>query len=506
MDKKILKWNFAFQYGWVITNVINSLLLLPLYVSHIDADTLGVWLATTSILYWMTVIDPGIGEVLQQKIAELRGKKEFNEIGKLIGSGLIASLFVIVIAIAVGFICYYCVGIILNKDVSKYPDLSKALFVTILATGLSLVSFTLTGINQGLHNSAHVAISSLTANFLFLLVNLVFLLMGFGVMSIAFANFARALYINIFNFISLKRLLFREGMQIIYDTLHFKGFIRIFSFTSTSKIITGLSNSIDMIVLARYISPAMITVYEINKRPINLTSSLIGRHSVALMPIISHAKGMGAKHEIINLVNKQLRLYLYAALFAIFMFAINYFNLINLWIGQGKFIGNTFLALLLLSNFFYLISYFMSNVGYALGDIKKNSQFLIIRNVIFGVLVFFAAKYYGILGTILVSLSMYLFADFFFFSYRVYKLGYIENTLIKGVLNLLAVLVPLGILFGLFVHLFIESLVPEKMFFARIATSSTFFTLFYVVLILAMDNNLRKGLKQIKKRLFLNVA
>ena len=40
------------------------------------------------------IIDPGIGEVLQQKIAELRGKNEFAEIGKSIGSGFISSLFI----------------------------------------------------------------------------------------------------------------------------------------------------------------------------------------------------------------------------------------------------------------------------------------------------------------------------------------------------------------------------------------------------------------------------
>ena len=506
MDKKILKWNFVFQYGWVITNVLNSILLLPLYVKYIDADTLGVWLATTSILYWMTIVDPGIGEVLQQKIALLLGLKKHEEIGKSIGSGLVSSTFILVLAIIVGVICYHSLGVLINKDVSTYPDLSKALFFTVLATGLSLVSFTLTGINQGLHNSAHVAISSLTANFLFLIANLSFLLLGFGIMSIAIANVARAVYINIFNFISLKKLLQRQGMKIIYDFTHFKTFIRIFSFTSTSRIITGLSNSIDMLVLARYISPAMITVYEINKRPLNLTTSLIGRHSVALMPVISHATGTGAKSSIIDLINKQFRFYIYAALFAIFMFAINYLNLLNLWVGEGKFIGNRLLTLLLFLNFFNLISYFMSNVSYALGDIKKNSQFLIVRNLFYGVIVFFAAKLYGIAGTLVVSLGMTFFADFFFFCYRVYKLGYLEKGLIKNVLNIWAIVIPLCLGVTLILHRYVETLLPGKMFFGKIILSSGIFALFFVVLIVVIDSSLRNMLNQFRKKHFFNFA
>ena len=506
MDSKVLRWNFVFQYGWVITNVINSILLLPLYVKNIDSSTLGVWLATSGVLYWMTIIDPGVGEVLQQKIAELRGKKEFNEIGHYIGSGLISSMFILLMAVLVGFICYYSLGFIINKDVSKYPGLSVALLLTIIATGMSLVSFTLTGINQGLHNSAHVAISSLTANFLFLIVNLVFLYWGYGVMSIAIANLVRAVYINIFNYASLLGLLNKNGIKIMFIKSHFKSFIKIFSFTSASRIITGLSNSIDMVALARFISPDMITVYEINKRPLNLTNTLIGRHSVALMPLISHSKGSGEHKSIVTLLSKQFKLYIYAAIFAAFMFAINYDNLIRLWVGTGKFIGNNLLYLLIILNFVALVSYFMSNVGYALGDIKKNSQYLIIRNIIYGVLVFFAAKYFGIPGTIVVALVMSFVCDFFFFSYRVFKLGYLEMSLVKSLNIVWFACIPLCALMTWFINSVLQKLLPENLYLAKMMFSSGVFALFFITLVLLIDSNLRNALKSFKNKIFLRFA
>src|SRR4051812_5504087 len=168
MDKKVLKWNFIFQYGWVLTNIFNSILLLPLYLKNIDKDTLGIWLATGNILTWMTLVDPGVGEVLQQKIAELRGRQQHNEIEKVIGSGMISSAMILLVSLIIGFVFYFLIGMIINKNVSQYPHLTLALVISIVATGLSLVSFGLSGINQGLHNSAPVAISSVSANFLFL--------------------------------------------------------------------------------------------------------------------------------------------------------------------------------------------------------------------------------------------------------------------------------------------------------------------------------------------------
>ena len=251
-----------------------------------------------------------------------------------------------------------------------------------------------------------------------------------------------------------------------------------------------------MIVLARFISPAMITTYEINKRPLGLTNSLIGRHSVALMPLISHSKGTGEKGVIIDLINKQFKFYLYAALFAAFIFALNYSNLITLWVGEGKFIGNNLLILLLLFNFFTLLSYFMSNVGYALGDIKKNSAYLIARNICFSILVFLGAKFYGIAGTVAVSLTMTFCADLFFFTSRVYKLGYLQTELIKKVVKLCVIIIPVCIALTWLLHSFVEKQIPEKMYLVKMVISTGIFTLFFLLLILVLDSSLRNILKK----------
>jgi O-antigen/teichoic acid export membrane protein len=506
MDKKILRWNFIFQYGWVLTNLFNSILLLPLYIKNIDANTLGVWLATSSILSWMALVDPGIGEVLQQNIAEMRGKHMNDEIGRSIGSGYIASSFIVLLAIVVGFGCYFSLGVIINKDVTQYPHLATALTISIIATGLSLVSWTISGINQGLHNAADVAISSLSANFLFLIVNIFFLYLGYGVVSIALANLIRSVYINIYNIISMNRFLKKENMHVVFSRLHFKKFIKIFSFTSASKIISGLSYSVDMVVLARFIPPSMITMYEINKRPVNITNSLIGRHSVALMPLISHAKGSNDTPAIIQLINKQFKLYAYAALYVSFMFCINYKNLITVWTGASKYAGNTIMYLLVTYGFIGLICYFMSNVQYALGDIKSNSLFNIIRNFFYGIVMFFAAREYGIIGTLIVSVSLATAADFFFYAYRVYKLGYLQTALIKNTFATWSIIIPCSLLAGWMIKSFALTIVAADAYFSQMVIASIIFSVIYLLLLYVIDNGIRSEVKIFIRRLTLNFA
>jgi O-antigen/teichoic acid export membrane protein len=497
MDKKILKWNFIFHYGWVLTNIFNSILLLPLYLKNIDADTLGVWLATGSILGWMTLVDPGIGEVLQQKIAELRGQNQNGEISKTIGSGYLASGIMLLFSIGLGFACYSFIGAIIDKDVSRYPYLPMALSLSIVATGLSLVSFGMLGINQGLHNSAQVAICSLTANFLFLFTNLLFLYIGWGVLSIAIANLCRAVYINIYNVISMRRLMKNQNLKIIFEKLHFKKFIRIFSFTSASKIITGLSYSLEMIVLARYIPPAMITMFEINKRPVNIVYALIGRHSVALMPSISHAKGSNDKASILELIGKQFRFYSYAALFVSLFFCFNYDYLIATWAGEGQFAGFTVLYLMVAGLILSLISFFMASIGYALGDIKMNSVYNIIRNIIFGLLIFLAAKRYGIIGTLAVSVGITFFADLFFYAWRLSRMGYLEASFFSSAFRSWVIIVPVIVAGGWLFRFFITALLPAGSHFSKLAVSGGTFTLFFISVVLLTDRQMWKKAKSL---------
>lgn len=491
MDTKVLRWNFIFQYGYVITNIINSIILLPLYLKRIDSSTLGLWLATGNILAWMTLADPGVGDVLQQKIAQLRGQKEQIKIGLTIGSGLIASVGILVISIIAGFIFYFLAGSIIDKDVSKYDGLQAALLISIIATGMSLVSFSLSGINQGLHNSGPVAISSLTGNFLFLFANISLLFLGFGVISIAFANLCRAVYINIFNFSALKIALKREKIKIIFKIRHFKNFIKIFSFTSVSRIIGGLSASMDMIVLARFIAPSMITLFEINKRPIQMTQSLIGRHSVALMPLVSHAKGMDDKEGIKGLISTQFKYYVYAAIFIAICFCLNYHSLITAWTGNGKYAGDQIVFLLIANFFFGLISYFMANMGYALGDIKVNSFINIIKGIITAVLFYIVTSSHGIVGLLVVMLTVNICIDFIFFTYRLHKLGYLNMTYMRRSLGLWAIVAPSAAVAGWIFNYFFDIILPAELYITRILLNGFSFTVFFTGLVLLFDLELR---------------
>ena len=443
MDKKVLRWNYVFQYGYVFTNIFNSLLLLPFYIRFIDPETLGIWLATGNVLAWLTMADPGIGDVLQQKIAELNGAKSFRELSLTIGSGIVAGLIVLVVSLIIGLGFYACLNQLLNTDIAQYKDLPMAFLISILSSGITLVSFTFSGINQGLHLSKQVAISYILSNIIFLLVNLCLLFLNYSLLSIAIANLSRALFLVLYNIVFVSK--YSRNHSIAFEKAHFRKFIKVFSYTSLSKILLAFAGNIDLLILARYIPARLITLFEINRRPVKMAQGLVGRYSVALMPSISYAKGQNDLEQSKVFISKRLKKYLYVTTLFTFICCLTYKDLISLWTGSQNYAGFTTTYLLAALFFVYCVGYFLINIGYALGDFKTNSFFSILKCSLIIAFTIIGAHFWGVNGVLVLTLVISLFVDILLYGRRLMKMKYFLPGLLKSILRTGYVLIPVSV-------------------------------------------------------------
>lgn len=488
MYNKALKWNFVFQYGYVITNMINAFILLPFYVKYINEVELGLWWATGNILAWLTLSDPGVGDILQQKIAVLYGKRDFTEISKTIGSGLISSALTFVLAIIVGLVFYFLLEYVLVINLARFEDLNNAFLVSILAVGITLITFALAGVNQGMLRAKQVAISYITSNILYLIVNLVLLFLGWGLMSVAIANVVRAIYLATYNLIIIFFTKSELTKILIIDYEHFKRFVKIFSFTAVARVISAFSNNIDLVILPRFIAPHLITIFEINRRPIKMLYGLIGRYSVALMPGISNSFGQN-----IDATKKQIHNQF--KVFLIFTVAISclsilcYQQLISLWIDSSKF-GGLQISLLLVVNFFFgLIGYFLSNMSYALGDIKQNSRINIFKGIVLLIFIPIGASLNGVVGVLWITLIVTVIIDFSMFSYRMHKLDIININ--KSLLISWLRIIVISLLCLLSTYFMFDNVFGNKLFL-KLAINSIFFIISFFLSLLLFDSELKK--------------
>jgi hypothetical protein len=76
-------WNLLFNYANSAVLMLCGLVLTPIYLGSIPETTFGVWLATGNLVAWLSLVDPGLNAVVQQRIAAAYASGDNLAVGRL---------------------------------------------------------------------------------------------------------------------------------------------------------------------------------------------------------------------------------------------------------------------------------------------------------------------------------------------------------------------------------------------------------------------------------------
>lgn len=165
---------------------IQSVVLLPLYLSVLGAHTYGAWLATGEAVVWMLAFDLGIPNFLTQRSGAFLAVGKYREIGAHAASSVLVLSVLAVAVFAAGWFVAPAVSTLLSAD------LTTALRISALSVSLAMVSNVAVGLSRGLQDTGLVQAFALTGVVAGFVVTLVSLQSGLGVESIAFGLLARS--------------------------------------------------------------------------------------------------------------------------------------------------------------------------------------------------------------------------------------------------------------------------------------------------------------------------
>ena len=152
--KKTTLWRMFDLYLGTGISFIKGLLIVPLYLHFIDIKLYGAWLATGNILMWLTLFDPGVGDVATQKIASSYASKDFRNIKFQISSSVIISAIISIIVLVLGLSSSkLLLGIVIGTQQIDYKNLYFAFNIGIVSTAITLFAFSLTGCLIGLQRT-----------------------------------------------------------------------------------------------------------------------------------------------------------------------------------------------------------------------------------------------------------------------------------------------------------------------------------------------------------------
>lgn len=99
--KNIIKHVF-FSFGYKGGSVLVSFLLVPLTINYLDTENYGIWLTISSFIAWFSFFDIGLGNGLQNKLAEAKAKGDMT-----LARGYVSSAYFTIGAVSLGLILIF---------------------------------------------------------------------------------------------------------------------------------------------------------------------------------------------------------------------------------------------------------------------------------------------------------------------------------------------------------------------------------------------------------------
>ncbi len=416
--KKTTLWNFLFLNIGFVISIFNGILIIPLYLHYIDSSLYGAWLATGNILTWITVVDPGVGDVLLQKVAFAIGKNDKKEIGVAIASGMLISAGLFIVSVLVGYIFSFFIGDIAKINMQYRADIIRAFRIALWGTAFGLLADTFRNIVLAYQKTKLNGMFLYSVIVLAIVLNIVLLVLHFGVFALAYAALFRGLATFAYSLIFTIILIRKNNVHLKIQPAYFKSFSRIFAFTFSSRLFETIATNIDLILVARYLGTSAVTVLDLSRRPLKLATGLANNVTISMLPSLPHLFGAGHTEKIRRTVLRIWTTVLWSSGFLIGGFLLFNYNLTSNWVGKQFWIGNSNNIIMCVSFFLLSIGYNLSNVTYSMGDIRNNSIINVVKSIVYLLFLFILARTSGMPG-VLVAFMLPVFIMLFYYPQKV---------------------------------------------------------------------------------------
>lgn len=144
---KMLFLNILFSGFLKIVGLLTSLVIVPITINYLNNEVYGIWMTITSILYWITTFDIGLGNGMRNYLAEALATND-TKLGKKYISTTMLLLSLIALSMAI-VLLYPLITINFNSFFNTNAIADNELrMAVVIAVGFTLMNFVLKNIGM----------------------------------------------------------------------------------------------------------------------------------------------------------------------------------------------------------------------------------------------------------------------------------------------------------------------------------------------------------------------
>jgi O-antigen/teichoic acid export membrane protein len=420
--KKVTLWLLFFNYYTIAFSIVWGILLVPLYLKYIPLNIYGAWLATGNIIAWLTVVDPGISDVLRQQVGSAYGAGETRKLNEYLSSGILLSLIVSLLILIGGFISRnYIIELINLTDLNSILVVKKAFILAVVGSSLLIFSFGFTSFSQGLLSSVGIGMVYVVATISSLVVNVVLLYRGYGLYSIPLSQIVRALILIVGNIGYIIWRYIRESLNFRFTISGLSGLAKLSSYNMLGRLANIMSTQMDTFLVARYLGAEVAPILNLTKKGPELSRMFVERPPIAMLPAITNAWGNGEYDKVRKYTSRLFTIMIWLLGLIFTGFIIFNKSFVTLWVGGKIFAGNSINVVICSGIIILVISNVSSNIFFALGKIKETSTINFTQSIITVLALFIGVKFFGLYGLVLAQVLSLLAFSAWYFPYRTVK-------------------------------------------------------------------------------------
>ncbi|MBK7673475.1 MAG: oligosaccharide flippase family protein [Candidatus Accumulibacter sp.] len=416
-----LRTNILFKYLNLFLSVASGILLVPFYLSHLSIHEYGAWLAVGSFATWFAAMDPGIANLLIQKVSHSLGEGNRKALIGYVVAGFSISLLVAITVLSLG---YYLSPEVISwfgiKSVNN-TQLISAFRLAVASTATMILAFAFIGVIQGMHNSFVAGLLVTLGGIIKIGMVVILFTCDYGLLALPMAEFSAALLMLAGAAIFLA-VAYRT--KLVAAQLHFarlSEFLGLFAYSFGARLGKIITGNLDGVLIARLIGADQVAIYSLTATVPRQAENLINQPIAAFRPTLAYLSANASTDRLAQHIERMLRWILWLSGWVLAGLISLNGDFVRLWVGSTNFAGPEVAMALALLFWMRVWTNSTGTIGFSLGDIRRNSlaewaySLLLIPALIAG------AMWWGLLGIAVAHIVVQLFTMAWYFPWSIWR-------------------------------------------------------------------------------------
>lgn len=392
-------WNLLFNYAQTAFLIVYGVVLTPLYLRYIPEKTFGVWLATGNLVAWLSLVDPGLNAVIQQRIAAAYARGDNLAVSRLRTHSYVLSALLAVAIAAIGLAAAPWVSRFVTHLACERPgEVMTAYSWACVATGVMTAAYGAAVVNIGMQApviSGAIYLASQIGN----VVTILGLLhAGVGVVSIPLGLLAQAIMLVAGHLSYSAWRFMREEIPASLSLGGAAAILHDSRGTIMSRLAGALTTNTDMLVAAAFLGPSQAVAANMTQKGPGLLRMFIDRVSHSAMPSLSAIHAGSGPDRSGRSAALLLRAVIWLAIPAAVGVMLFNRSFVGLWVGRQHYAGDGATAIIALTVVAMGLEVTLTNLATAFGLFQANGRIQLVKSVLSGVFAVFLAWSLGIRG------------------------------------------------------------------------------------------------------------